>query len=140
MERTGADNIMRWNVVSMQAGHPHDRVAEPRGRTRDSQRRCRAASQRTGRCDGRARPDRRFRRTCWIASRGSRRDLRLIVTDEPLSTETGKGTDFVVLLSGEPQGGIKMRHRAPDSEVSMFNDNERVPYRRSSFNRPFFNW
>jgi hypothetical protein len=31
----------------------------------------------------------------------------LIVTDEGLSSETGKGTDFVVLLSGEPQGGIK---------------------------------
>ena len=64
----------------------------------------------------------------------------LIISDEPLSTETGKGTDFVVLLSGEPQGGIKMRHRAPDSEVNVFNYNERAPYRRSSFNRPFFNW
>ena len=31
----------------------------------------------------------------------------LIVTDEGSSSETGKGTDFVVLLSGEPQGGIK---------------------------------
>ena len=35
----------------------------------------------------------------------------LIVTDEALSSETGKGTDFVVLLSGEPQGGIKIRRR-----------------------------
>ena len=25
--------------------------------------------------------------------------------------ETGKGTDFVVLMSGEPQGGIKIRRR-----------------------------
>jgi hypothetical protein len=37
----------------------------------------------------------------------------LIVTDEALSSETGKGTDFVVLLSGEPQGGIKSRRRSP---------------------------
>jgi len=33
----------------------------------------------------------------------------LIVSDEPAHKETGKQTDFVVLISGEPQGGIKMR-------------------------------
>ena len=37
----------------------------------------------------------------------------VIVTDEALSPETGKGTDFVVLLSGEPQGGIEKRRRSP---------------------------
>src|SRR4051812_12468592 len=31
----------------------------------------------------------------------------LIISDEPLSPETGKGTDFVMVLSGERQGGIK---------------------------------
>jgi hypothetical protein len=36
----------------------------------------------------------------------------LIVTDEPPSSETGNGTEFVVLLSGEPQGGIKKRRRS----------------------------
>jgi lipoprotein-anchoring transpeptidase ErfK/SrfK len=35
----------------------------------------------------------------------------LIVSDEGLSLETGKDTDFVVLMSGEPQGGIKTRRR-----------------------------
>src|SRR5882724_13015506 len=39
-------------------------------------------------------------RIAGIAPRSS-----LIITDEALSSETGKGTDFVVLLSGEPQGG-----------------------------------
>src|SRR6185437_14206929 len=29
----------------------------------------------------------------------------LIVSDEEVSNETGKGTDFIVLISGEPQGG-----------------------------------
>ena len=33
----------------------------------------------------------------------------LIVSDEPMSKETGKATDFVVLISTEPQGGIKKR-------------------------------
>ena len=35
----------------------------------------------------------------------------VIISDEALSRETGKGTDFVVLMSGEPQGGIKIRRR-----------------------------
>ncbi len=38
----------------------------------------------------------------------------LIVSDEGISSETGNHTDFVVLMSGEPQGGIKMRRRNPD--------------------------
>jgi len=41
----------------------------------------------------------------------------LIISDEPSSRETGQGTDFVVLLSGEPQGGIKNRRRGLDYEA-----------------------
>src|SRR5262249_8948752 len=33
----------------------------------------------------------------------------LIISDEAAHKETGKQTDFVVLISGEPQGGIKLR-------------------------------
>jgi len=39
----------------------------------------------------------------------------LIITDEAMSQETGRATDFIVLLSGEPQGGIKIRKRNPYS-------------------------
>jgi hypothetical protein len=39
----------------------------------------------------------------------------LIITDEAASQETGRDTDFIVLLSGEPQGGIKIRKRNPYS-------------------------
>jgi len=35
----------------------------------------------------------------------------LIISDEDASVETGKDTDFVVILSGEPQGGLKMHQR-----------------------------
>jgi hypothetical protein len=35
----------------------------------------------------------------------------LIISDEALSSETGKGTEFVVVMSDEPQGGLK--HRRP---------------------------
>ena len=33
----------------------------------------------------------------------------VIVSDEALSPETGKGTEFVVVMNDEPQGGIKIR-------------------------------
>jgi hypothetical protein len=36
----------------------------------------------------------------------------LIISDEEMSKETGKDTEFVVLLSSELQGGIKIRRRA----------------------------
>jgi L,D-transpeptidase catalytic domain len=39
----------------------------------------------------------------------------LIISDEGMSVETGDGTDFVILMSGEPQGGIKMRHHNPEA-------------------------
>jgi hypothetical protein len=43
----------------------------------------------------------------------------LIISDEALSPETGNETEFVVVLSGEPQGGIKIRRRgaAPRSPL-----------------------
>jgi hypothetical protein len=37
----------------------------------------------------------------------------LIVSDEGLSIETGKDTDFVIVMSGEPQGALKIRQREP---------------------------
>jgi hypothetical protein len=40
----------------------------------------------------------------------------LIVSDEGLSRETGKATEFIVVMSNEPQGGIKIRRRpAPEA-------------------------
>ena len=32
-----------------------------------------------------------------------------------MSTETGEDTDFVILMSGEPQGGITMRRHDPET-------------------------
>ncbi len=37
----------------------------------------------------------------------------LIISDEGASIETGKDTDFVIIMSGEPQGGLKTRRREP---------------------------
>jgi hypothetical protein len=53
-----------------------------------------------------------------------------------LSSETGKGTDFVVLLSGEPQGGIKSRRRDPEAEFSYARPRDF----RSPFGGSFSTW
>ena len=46
----------------------------------------------------------------------------LIVSDEEMSKETGQATDFIVLISGEPQGGLKKRRRqGPTADVYRYN-------------------
>jgi hypothetical protein len=58
-----------------------------------------------------------------------------------LSSETGKGTDFVVLLSGQPQGGIKNRQRSPESDDFPYvRSRDRQPYWRSPVAGPFSTW
>ena len=57
----------------------------------------------------------------------------LIISDEALSAETGNGTEFVVLMSGEPQGGIKSRRRGPEIEARYDRPGVHLPYRRSPF-------
>jgi hypothetical protein len=56
----------------------------------------------------------------------------LIISDEALSRETGKGTDFVVVMSGEPQGGIKIRRRASGASHG-YDRRWRVPTYRPYF-------
>ena len=63
----------------------------------------------------------------------------LIVTDEALSTETGKGTEFVVLLSGEPQGGIEKRRRSPGTGFRHARPRS-SPFWRSPFGNSFSAW
>jgi hypothetical protein len=63
----------------------------------------------------------------------------LIVTDEGVSSETGKGTEFVVLLSGEPQGGITSRRRNPRSDYRYARPRG-SPFWRGSFGGCFFTW
>ena len=52
----------------------------------------------------------------------------LIISDEALSSETGRGTEFVILMSGEPQGGIKHRRRGPEIEVRYERPSQWLPY------------
>jgi hypothetical protein len=55
-----------------------------------------------------------------------------------LSSETGNGTEFVVLMSGEPQGGIKFRRRGPEA-VARY-ERWRAPYWRPPFAGQFSTW
>ena len=62
----------------------------------------------------------------------------IIISDEGLSTETGRHTDFVVLLSGEPQGGIATRRRS-NGGYGGYHHRERYwdsPFRPQSYS----NW
>ncbi len=46
----------------------------------------------------------------------------LIVSDEGPSVETGKDTDFVVVMSGDPQGGLSIRHHQTASRRDYHED------------------
>lgn len=57
----------------------------------------------------------------------------LLISDEAPSIETGKDTDFIVVMTGEPQGALKMRKREPSRR-----DRERMEEKYSPFS--FWNW
>jgi len=127
MERTGGDTKLRWSVVSLEGSRSHGDVAsaEP-----VSAKLAEPASAKSA-LDRIVLPQDALDRIAGIAPRSS-----LIVTDEALSSETGKGTDFVVLLSGEPQGGIKIRRREPAAEFSYARPRDW----RSPLGAPFSTW
>jgi hypothetical protein len=64
----------------------------------------------------------------------------LIVSDEGPSLETGKDTDFVILMSGEPQGGIKKRRPAAQARNNRDEIYYEQPSRRSSRSQTPFYW
>jgi hypothetical protein len=140
MQRTNSDTDMRWSVVSLDGGRSQSGVVEPQGRARGGHGRdvepvlADRDSAKTA-LDRIVIPQDALDRIAGLAPRSS-----LIVTDEPLSSETGKGTDFVVLLSGEPQGGIKMRRRVPADEFRYARPRDRMPYWRWPFAGPDSTW
>jgi lipoprotein-anchoring transpeptidase ErfK/SrfK len=106
----GAD--IRWSVVSMDPKIDEHRPAssEPlRVRHRISPLLSSSASTAEAALDRIVIPAEAVERISELASPGS----SLIISDEGISSETANDTDFVVLMSGEPQGGIKKRRRDP---------------------------
>jgi L,D-transpeptidase catalytic domain len=136
--RTNGDSDMRWSVVSLDDGRPHATVVEPQSRARASHARD-VEPMPTDPDNAKSALDRiTIPQDVWDHIAGTAPRSSLIVTDEALSTETGKGTDFVVVLSGEPQGGLKMRRRAPSNEFSFGRSGDRPFFWRSPFS--FSTW
>ena len=115
MEPTNGDTEMRWSAVSLVGGRVEAAAAEPGG--------AKAALDRI------VIPQNALDRIAGLAVPRS----SLIISDEALSSETGKETDFVIVLSGEPQGGIKTRRRAPGFEFGYERPVGRLPPWRSPF-------
>jgi hypothetical protein len=113
MEQSNGGTDLRWTVATLDDGHPRSGVKEPRGRARAAPalHPHPIATEPVTAKDALDRvvipPEILERINQMTLPRSS-----LIISDEPLSSETGKGTEFVLVLSGEPQGGIKFRARA----------------------------
>jgi hypothetical protein len=114
MDHTGDNGGIEWMVVSLQHGQAERAVAEhaTRGGPSGGQQNVQLAS--TDQNSPEAALDRIVippetaeRIAAMISPQSS-----VIISDEGLSSETGRRTDFVVLLSGEPQGGIATRRRS----------------------------
>ncbi len=139
LKRIG-DSDMRWSVVSLASGSDGG-VAEPYGATRRRGGRggepipIDTASAKAA-LDRIAIPQDVLDSIAALASPRS----SLIISDEALSPETGKGTEFIVLMSGEPQGAIKFRRRGPEAVARYERPHDRLPYWRSPFAGPFSTW
>jgi hypothetical protein len=140
MERTSGDTNIRWSVVSLDGGRPHGGTVElynpaRRGRGREVEPMLTDTGSAKTALDRIVIPQGALDRIAGIAPRSS-----LIITDEALSSETGNGTDFVVLLSGEPQGGIKIRRRGPAAEFPYARPRDRLPHWGLPLAGPFSTW
>jgi hypothetical protein len=63
----------------------------------------------------------------------------LIISDEGPSVETGHGTEFVIVMSDEPQGGLANRRRGSDTSVRYESRRDRF-YWRSPFGNEYSYW
>ena len=126
---------VRWSALSMYANADNSEPspsADPRSRAnRDTAPAATSSEAATAVLERITLPQEAIERINELISPGS----SLIVSDEVANRETGNGTDFVVLMSGEPQGGIMIRRRTP---ASYRNGRSRLAPRPSS--NPFFWW
>jgi hypothetical protein len=139
VERSDGDGAMRWSVVSMDSGHADGDAVDTNGSVRGSRGRDAEpiSTDPKGAIAALERitiPQDALDQIAGMASPRS----SVIISDEALSSETGKGTEFVVLMSGEPQGGIKFRHRGAVAEVRY--QRSRPFYWRFPFAGPFSTW
>ena len=139
MDSTGGEHDVRWSVVTLENGDARSGVdrrnRSPSGRDRDARPMPTQPDSAKAALDRIVIPQDVLDRLPGITPRSS-----LIVTDEAPSSETSKGTDFVVLLSDQPEGGIKFRRRAPADEFGYARPRARPPYWGSPFTGRFSTW
>lgn len=132
-----AETELRWNVLSMYRTAKGPDAGEDGRRPRADRHAAAAEADLDGAklALGRvAIPKEALDRISEVISPGS----SLIVTDEPISRETAKYTDFIVVMSDEPQGGLKIRRRR-SLDFGRYRD--RRPYRGpDSWSSPFSWW
>lgn len=104
---------MRWNVVSLFKNATDIEPPRPSGKTRPGAKGSEPVASDVGAAKAVLEritvSDEARDRISEVVLPGS----SLIISDEGPSIETGKDTDFVVVMSGEPQGGIAMRQHPP---------------------------
>src|SRR5262249_55324643 len=138
-----ADNQARWGMVSMYGPKGADGVLReaPRKGGKGEQRRFEQATPDT---EGAKRaldritiaPNDLKRISDVILPRSS-----LTIADEGLSIETGKDTDFVIVMPGEPQGALKVRQREPVQTSDNWGFwGGGSPYGKSGGGSGFFKW
>ena len=119
---------VRWNVVSMykyaDGAEPVAQPARKRSEGRGSEGIPADVVAAKAALDRIVIPQDAIERISQIVLPGS----SLIVSDEGASIETGKDTDFVVLMSGEPQGGLKTRRREPRRYDDFFGGGGGSPF------------
>ena len=113
LDHVGTAGEMRWNVVAM-----YKNPTQTRTLSQEQPRQAGARTANTAATDvaaAKAALDRfAFSQEAHdLISEVVWPNSSLIISDEGPSRETGKDTDFVVVMSGEPQGALKIRQREP---------------------------
>jgi len=135
----GSEAGLRWSVVSMYRS-AHEAKPAAGGRRGEHRQAGAAQADLAGAreaLDRIAIPKEASDRIAEIVGPGA----SLIVSDEPANRETGAATEFIVVMSTEPQGGLKIRRRTPALEAR--NRFQRPGYGSSSFGwsgPPFLWW
>jgi L,D-transpeptidase catalytic domain len=128
---TDGESDLRWNAVSLYNGDPTPAPAKAqRHGGSDAEAVSTSTAAAKSALDRIAIPKDAIDRIAEIISPGS----SLIISDEEISRETGSGTDFIVVMSTDPQGGITIRRRR-DPEVARDRDRDRFqrPFSRSPY-------
>lgn len=115
LDFTDGGNAVRWNVVSLAKRHGEDGGRSARRKAADElppPTEVAAATSALDRITIPAEVAAKISESVWPTS-------SLIISDEELSKETGKATDFVVVVNSEPHGALKKRPRPPKRDYYL---------------------